>query len=350
MRVTILLVVLFVLPVVLSAQVEIKPVADSTVPAVSVLLKNKEYAKALAEAKRWVENEPAVGKHYFNRAVCRYYQEQYHNFADTAIMDDCFKAMDLGYDHPEVYYLLFAQHIPRYIVRDKEVTYADAKTWIDQAIQGNSDERRYLQARINFFREEFNSEEIKADLRQFEFDLKRMVEKSTNATVRADCFVLLSDIELYKKQDSTAALSYLSDALALQPQNPEYRYYRAELKYGMNDDAGAISDYTIYLKLKSDPDALVNRGVCFMSQQENAKALSDLNQAIALYEKQRAALLKNNSTYKLNYHKIKQSRAYRVRGLIYQQVHNKTKGCADLSKALELGDANSKSLIEEYCR
>jgi tetratricopeptide (TPR) repeat protein len=141
-------------------------------------------------------------------------------------------------------------------------------------------------------------------------------------------------------------------------------FCKANVKTDLQDNEGAIADYTRAIEL--DPTyakAYNNRGVAKKRLQDYRGAIVDYTKAIELDSKLSEAYnnrgiakqrLKDFMGAIIDYTKTieldpKNAYAYNNRGLAKIDLGHKNDGCLDLSKAGELGDTDAYEMIKKYC-
>lgn len=120
------------------------------------------------------------------------------------------------------------------------------------------------------------------------------------------------------KGDFTRAIRDWSAVIDRTKDNPDAYRNRGLTYFYMENYEMAIKDFDASLALKpGEPYTLINRGYCYYLTGEPNQALQDLNRGLVGLPK-----------YNLGYY---------FRALTYLKLKKKTKACADLKKALELG-------------
>ena len=110
--------------------------------------------------------------------------------------------------------------------------------------------------------------------------------------------------------------------------------------YYMNDEQGAIDDFTTALESKARSNIcnrhkfFGNRGVALASMGERKKAIDDFSRAIK-------ELCSDSEEASLYYH---------LRGIEKQKLGNLPGACSDWRIAADLGNMDSKRLVDECCR
>lgn len=343
------------------AQIEFHPLLTSENPEIKELFKQKNYKKALQIVSELIESEPANGENYYTRAILNYYKSNVFGWIDTAIVNDCKRALEKKYSDPEVYYLIFSQYcqcdrvvdtgIP--IIDGIELDYNIMRQPINEAISQDPKNEKYLIARAEFFKKYLIGfgNELDKDMYTYKNDLESIIYYSINKKNKAKAYIQLSEIELYKNEDTARGLSYLTDAIDIDPSNVVLYSIRADIKSELKNYQGAIEDYNFYLNKKRTANELKQRGRCYLQLNRFSLALSDFNSAILIYEAQRSLLLKQKQTQnKLDYQKINLSEVYNLRGLTYIAQNDMTKGCLDFNKAFNYGSKSVIGSINKFCR
>jgi tetratricopeptide (TPR) repeat protein len=113
--------------------------------------------------------------------------------------------------------------------------------------------------------------------------------------------------------------------------NAEDYYKNGIEKYDLKDFAGALSDFSIAIEMKSDfAEAYFSRGLLYGKEfHKYTKAIKDFNKAIKL--------------------KDDYAEAYYNRGVTHRILDDIKKSCEDWHKAKELGYEDADFLIEKYC-
>lgn len=131
-------------------------------------------------------------------------------------------------------------------------------------------------------------------------------------------------------KELNASMLDFNKALQIDNKNSVGYFERGRLKFVLGDERGAIDDYSKCISL--DPNnsmAFCSRGLCKARIKDNNGSLLDFNKSISLDSK--------NAT------------AFYFRGLFYIEMNNAKLGCADLSKAGELGYMEAYKVIKENC-
>ena len=210
-----------------------------------------------------------------------------------------------------------------------------------------------------------NSEILKG-AQIFRFRICTLPDYSNNATVQNDNYfeVKKSDFERlfkftpydfvsekkcietgdekYNLKDYAGAISEYSKAIEINPIQHKYYISRANFKTWLNDWAGAKIDYSkalelittdhgySYRKENGEAEISASRALCEFKLNNFSGAVEDCNNAIVMNSSLAEAW------YRRGYAKIK--------------LGQKESGCADLSKAVELGDKDAIDLKKQYCQ
>lgn len=153
--------------------------------------------------------------------------------------------------------------------------------------------------------------------------LKLKPDDSRNYFNRALANLMLSD--------SLAAMRDFNEVEKMDPDQPVLYANRAQLKFTMRDTLGAIADCNKCLALDSSHADVYNTLANIEFARKNyAQCENVLNLAI-----------KFNPDFNL---------AYKNRGVLYLQLNQKEKACADLQRATELKNTEAFQLLQQYCR
>jgi lipoprotein NlpI len=135
----------------------------------------------------------------------------------------------------------------------------------------------------------------------------------------------------YSLQDDQGVVEDCNAALAIKKSYDTY-YQRGASKYQLKDYAGAIEGYNDALKLKPDYKlALLERGVAYYQTEKDALALADLTKTIELDPKS--------------------GRAYYFRGKLKKYMNDLNGSCADLKQAQSLKYSYADDeLIKNGCK
>lgn len=345
------------------SQVHFTPAITSTTLQFKKLVAEKKYRDARKYIDNIIEKSLDNGSNYYNRAVLSYYELQSYPSSSQEIIDDCKKAIELGYDESEVHYLLFSQycqcdHIFNYgspVIDGVEITYEIAKKEIDLALSYNYNNLSYLKARVSFFKKfflSFSRHEMTAlDIRTFERDCETVISSTENSIEKSESYFLLSQTALYRK-DTAKALGYLTDAIETNRNNLELYDWRASIKYEQENYSGAIQDYSFLLAQSPNKKASIyrERGRCYIFLGKFLSAVNDFNIAIMAFEKERVILLKDKDGFgKVYLQRNELSEAYNLRGLAYAYQKFMAKARLDFNKAVELGSVDGADNIKYFC-
>lgn len=191
-------------------------------------------------------------------------------------------------------------------------------------------------------------------------------KENTNSSVN---YVQLA-MEHFQKKEYALAVRNFSKHLENDKNNTDVIMWRAMAKGELKDYYGAISDYDKVIELNSNYPmqynkiAMVynNKAYTYVKQKQYSKALPFVEKALELdksdwhfwdtrgeiylnldqYEK---ALSDLNKAIKIEKH----YNSYYLRGLTQIKLGNKEKGCRDLSKSGELGNADAYEAINQNC-
>jgi tetratricopeptide (TPR) repeat protein len=126
------------------------------------------------------------------------------------------------------------------------------------------------------------------------------------------------------------AVSELTTAIKLFPANPEIFSLRAQVKRELKDDIGAIEDYGEVIMLNPDDgSAYYSKAVLKWPLDDDIGAIHDFNKVIELYGYMKAS-------------------AFNYRGVIKIGMGDNYEGCANFSKAGELGFKQAYQNIKEF--
>lgn len=130
--------------------------------------------------------------------------------------------------------------------------------------------------------------------------------------------------------NSKIAIDYYSKALVLDTTDGIAYYSRANEKMMLNDINGAIEDYNASLKIDS-----LNINALYMLAEANNK-IGNIDNSINQYN----AILKIDTT---------EARAFYLRGVIEVTTENYDKACKDFKEAGDLGYFDAYEMIKKYC-
>lgn len=130
-----------------------------------------------------------------------------------------------------------------------------------------------------------------------------------------------------------AALESIDRAIEMEPKDPYYYYIRACIKEAKTDYEGAQKDLEKALRFDNDEQCTpcIYFELAFIKDE-----LGELQNAIDGYSK----VIEFDPKY---------SEAYYNRAMCYLELDEIEAACADLDKALELGDKDAMEYIQEYC-
>ncbi len=74
----------------------------------------------------------------------------------------------------------------------------------------------------------------------------------------------IGEMNILVRENYQQAVDDYTNAIAIEPENSELYYLRAEAKIGLNEFLSAAVDYTYIISLDSlDATAYYNRGICY---------------------------------------------------------------------------------------
>jgi len=358
------------------AQVNDKPVFETESTSLKTLFAARKYTEALKLVNRLISDNPEKGINYFSKAIINYYNNKSTIEVDTSIIQDCHRAINLSYDNPEVNYLLFLIYLQNIdVLKEGFLSYGDGNTsygevqinfsktkeQIDIAIKKKPENEKFLAARIQLLQKIFypNGHEIKQeDFITFKTDCNHILYFAKNRKNKANAYYQLSQIELYKYEDTLKAISYMTNALEAMPNNLLLYLRRADLKSKLQNYQGAISDYSTYLINEksvdnySDGEIYEDRGGCYYELNKFSSAITDFTMAIAMLEKEKT-ITQNKSNYyetKLSIINNHLQSLYFNRGLSYLMLKNNLKACVDFNKAMDYGSTEASEIIKNVCK
>lgn len=254
-------------------------------------------------------------------AVINYFNAGTTTQIDTSIIKDCNRAIDLNYDNPEVNYMLFLIYF-RNIDNFKQelISYSDGsilygvikidfqitKEQIDIALNKMLGNEKYLAARILLLQKIFypsGSEITQQDFATFKNDCDYMLLVAMGKENSANAYYQLSQIELYRNNDTLKAIRFLTNSSEELPKNLQLYYQRADLKKELQNYEGAIFDYTTYLSKKkysdnyNDAAIYRDKGECYYELGKYSLAIADFTQSIAMFEKEKSITQKKGGTF-----------------------------------------------------
>lgn len=113
-------------------------------------------------------------------------------------------------------------------------------------------------------------------------DLTKAISMGTNGNGRPyECMARLLD----SKGDQAKAISYLNEAIKVEPNENDYYKYRAALRADRGDFAGARSDYDKAIEVRGSATCYFNRGRFNEAQKDYDQALQDYASAIEFEKK-----------------------------------------------------------------
>jgi len=86
----------------------------------------------------------------------------------------------------------------------------------------------------------------------------------------------------YKLNQPDSAKIYLGKALIIDPSNANAYRWRGEIKYDENDNAGAVSDYSLAIKYNPNASNYFARGLAYYYLKNYRKAVEDMDKGIEL--------------------------------------------------------------------
>jgi len=174
----------------------------------------------------------------------------------------------------------------------------------------------------------------------------------------------------FQKQEYALAVRNFSKHLETDKNNTDVIMWRAMAKGELKDYYGAISDYDKVIELNSDYPMQYNKigmvynnkAYTYVKQKEYKKALPFVEKALELDKSDwhfwdtRGEIYLNLGQYDNAISDLdkaikieKHYNSYYLRGLAQIKKGNKEKGCKDLSKSGELGNADAYEAITENC-
>lgn len=309
-----------------------------------------------------IDANPNDGINYFNRAVLLFYNPNYSfsnkkPISDEKIIHDCRKAIQLGYDNSEVYYLLFSQYYNcdpdnkhifgcRFDSTEKIVARFDQlKNFIDTSIIIYPYNEKYLWTRLSLFSHYkitsgYSFEVYKEDIPTLRSDCERLIELTKIKNRKFWAYYYLAEAYKTYYADTSKAIEYYTAAIDIAPSHYSPYSERGKLRsFFSKDYQGAIEDYNIYLTKEKDADIFYERGWCFFILNEYNNALRDLDSAILLNEEERKNILDSNelALLALDFNEVKWGNAYGLRGLVNFSLKNEKAALRDLNKGIEFG-------------
>jgi len=165
--------------------------------------------------------------------------------------------------------------------------------------------------------------------------------------------------------DNSGAIADLSRVIAIMPDNLEAHIQRGIAKNNLKDQKGAIEDYNKALQINpKNAEVYSNRGIARYEFNDSKGALDDYNKAIALNPNFAEAYcnrgllkanLKDNKNAIADYDKAILLKpdfalAYNNRGVLKYNTGDTNGACLDWEKGLALGEPNSRSFYERFCK
>jgi len=129
----------------------------------------------------------------------------------------------------------------------------------------------------------------------------------------------------YQKGRYRTSIEYFTQALMSDPVNEELHYLRANAKAKLDENEGAIYDYSEAIKLKPEMKYYMERGLIYLTLLEFRSAINDFDDAI-----------KYDST---------NSELYFNRGYSYSALGNYEGALLDYSNAIVLDSSNAKFFV-----
>jgi len=350
------------------------PSIDSSDLEISKLFKQKLYDKALSKLNSKINMSSASGIDYFNRAVIKYYKfgENNEQGVDTSIFNDCKRALRIGYDSPELHYVMFSLLQPNHALYGEDgsrqdITFEDAKKEIDIAIEKSTErpiKYRFARSLLCYWQFLFIGYEVSDEktIRNLKYDCEFVVASTKNKDRLGVSNYILSQVSYKIEGDTIAAIRFLTDAITADTTKIQYVQERARMKYEIGNYRGAIVDYNKYLAREKRPEDFIILGNCYTLINEKATALTTYSKSISLINEELQLISKNKSKANIktfddyagdiraNRLKYKIGQAYFLRGLTYLDLNNKTKACLDLNKAIDYGYKDAQETITESCQ
>lgn len=349
--------------VIANSQILFYPEIDSTSKDIYTLFKEKKINIAQQLVSKLIADNPNDGINYFNRAVLLFYKPGYpfsrkNPVSDGRIIVDCKKAIKLGYENSEIYYLLFSQYYNcdpnnehiyscRFDFQEEslEIRYEKLIALIDTAIEMNRYNEKYLWSEIRLFDQyritsAFTFEAYKESIPTLRIDCERLLEITKTKKRRSCAYYFLAEGYKTFYKDSSKAIEYYTASIDIDKSFITSYLKRGELRKDFNKDyEGAIEDFNNYLlKFKDDGNVFVERAWCSFFLNKLNNSLKDLNIAISIYDQDRKDILTSNSVpLKLDFNQIQWGEAYYLRGLVNFYLKNEKGALKDLNKAIEYG-------------
>ena len=132
-------------------------------------------------------------------------------------------------------------------------------------------------------------------------------------------------------EDYKGSIEDFNKTIELQYRLASAYYERGYCKDKLNDFEGTIADYTSAINTKANYlDAYNNRAFTYYNHKKYDEALKDYNKVIELDPKYVSA--------------------YISRGFLKYSIRDPKGACADWQKAYDLGDTESKTYMDKYCK
>ena len=348
--------------VIANSQILFHPEIDSTSKDIYIFYKEKKINIALQIVNKLISTNPMAGINYFNRAVLQFYNLTFSirnktPVSDKKIVQDCIKAIQLGYENSEIYYLLFSQYYNcdpdnkhffgcRFdTTEDITTRYDQLKKFIDTAIIIYPYNEKYHWTRLYLFSHyeitsEYSFDVHKEDIPTLRSDCEKLIQLTKIKNRKFWAYYYLAEAYKTYYNDTSKAIEYYSAAIDIDPRHNSTYAKRGDLRkdYG-NDWEAAIEDYNIYLAREKDSDIFYSRAWCYFSLNRNNDALKDLNSAILLNEEERKNILDSNelALLALDFNEVKWGNAYGLRGLVNFSLKNEKAALKDFNKGIEYG-------------
>ena len=200
-------------------------------------------------------------------------------------------------------------------------------------------------------------------------DRTNSTEPTNSNNTNYENYLELANENLQNK-NYAKVISYLSKYLENDSKNTNVLFYRAMAKGELKDNYGAISDYDKIIKYNSNYPLTVaklatvynNKAYSLVKLKKYSDALPFVNKALELDESEwfiwdtRGEIYLNLEKYKEAISDLtkaikiqKHDNSYYLRGIAHIKNGEKEKGCKDLSKAGELGNADAYEEINKNC-
>lgn len=199
---------------------------------------------------------------------------------------------------------------------------------------------------------------------------EREKERENNSSQNYLKKLLTNAFEYSKKKEYTQAIINFSKYLEEDKNNTDVIFFRALAKSRNKDNEGAIADYDKILELHSNyplqynkiATVYNNKAFALVELEEYSEALPLVNKALELDKTENYIWDTRGEIY---YHMGEYDKciedmdkaiaigenehSYYIRGLAYIKLNNKSKACADLLKASELGNSEATQKRKEFC-